>query len=180
MAILTLKGHISRAKDFYNKDSIYMAIGKANPWDASSVVDYDTTKDYDNYPPAPANTDDLLEVIGYKKVEFRSLVVPDENGQLEYRGTKWKIVSEENAVTEGARWVYISTTLTYNELPTNMPYRQVGVYTGLKVKAGVDVNKYALIPAEVDDEGILEVLDNRKPVFRDNDVREQIKIILEF
>lgn len=180
MAILTLQGHVSRAIDFFNKDSIYMAIGKSTPWDKDTVKDYEESRDYDAFPPAPANTDNLLEVIGYKKVEFRSLVVQDDNGTLEYRGSKWKIVPIADAIQMGARWVYISTTLTYNELPTEFPYRQVGVYTGVQLSAGVDENKYNLLPSEVNNPGLLEVLDNRKPVFRDNDVRETIKLIMEF
>lgn len=185
MAILTMRGHISRAMDFYNKDSIYAAIGKSSKWQQGDCKElegdgFDPTKDYDQYPPAPAITDDLLEVIGFKKIEFRSMVVQDENGTLEYRGSKWKIVTPEDALSEGARWIYLSTTLTYNELPTSLPYRQVGIYTGLQPNDDIPDTQYVLLPEEVKDEGILEVLDNRKPIYRDNDIRETLKLILEF
>lgn len=180
MAILTLQGHVSRALDFFHKDSIYMAIGKSTPWNKETVKDFDSERDYDALPPAPANTDEFLEVIGYKKTEYRALVVQDDDGTLEYRGYKWKIVPEDEALEKGARWVYLSTTLTYNELPTDRPYRQVGVYTNTKLAEDTDPNKYNLLPEEVEDAGVLEVLDNRKPVYRDNDVRETIKLVLEF
>lgn len=56
MAVTTLKGHVSRALDFYNKPDIYMGIGKTTPWE-------------DEYnPPTPATTDELTEPAGYKKV----------------------------------------------------------------------------------------------------------------
>lgn len=181
MAICTLQGHVSRAIDFYNKDDMFVCIGKSSPWTSDDMDSYDDSRDYEQYPPAPKNTDVMKEVIGYKRIEFRSLVVQDDvNGTLEYRGTKWRIVPITDALEEGARWVYISTELSYNELPTTLPYRQVGVYTGLKLNDGVNPAIYAVLPDQVKSTGILEVIDNRKPVYRDSDVREKIKLILEF
>lgn len=185
MAILTMRGHISRAMDFFNKESIYIAIGKSTKWKQGDCKElegdgFDSDRDYDQYPPAPAVTDDLLEVIGFKKVESRFLVVQDDDGPIEYRGSKWNMVSAEEAVEKGARWVYISTTLTYNELPTSLPYRQVGVYTNLVPGEDIPESQYVLLPEQVSDTGMLEVLDDRKPVYRESDVREQIKLIMEF
>ena len=75
---------------------------------------------------------------------------------------------------------YISTELSYDELPTDKPYRQVGIYTGLKKVGSVQGNVYNLLPNQVSDKGLLEVIHFRKPVYRDSDVREKLKIILEF
>lgn len=182
MAICTLQGHVSRAMDFRDKESKFIGIGKSTPWSREDIgEEYDSSRDYEQYPPVPRNTDSLKEIIGYKRVEFCSLVAPDDAaGTLEYRGTKWRIVSDSEAVEMGARWVYISTELTYNELPITDPYRQVGVYTGLKLAEGVNPAKYAVLPEEVESNGLLEVIDNRKPIYRDADVKEKIKIILEF
>lgn len=180
MAILTLKSHIARAKDFYNKDDLYFVIGKTSQWSSSDIDNFDASHDYESEPPVPKNTDEMKEIVGYKKIEFKALVKPDDNGSLEYRGTNWKIVSPEDAVAEGARWVYASADLTYNELPVTKPYRQVGLISGLKKASSVQADKYALLPNQVADTGLLEVIDNRKPVYRDTDVREKIKIVLEF
>lgn len=181
MAICTLQGHVSRALDFYNKEGKFICIGKSTPWTSEDVDDFDTSRDYEQYPPEPKNTDVMKEIIGYKRVEFCSMVVQDDvRGTLEYRGTKWRIVPIADAIKEGSRWVYISTELTYNELPITDPYRQVGVYTGLELNEDVNPAKYAILPDEVKDPGLLEVIDNRKPVYRDSDVREKIKLILEF
>ena len=54
------------------------------------------------------------------------------------------------------------------------------MYTGLVRAPGVPTDIYVLLPAQVADPGILEVLDDRKPVYRDADVKEQIKLVLEF
>lgn len=181
MAICTLLGHVSRALAFCEKDNKYFSIGKPTPWAAGEVDDFDETKDYELNPPDPKNTDTILDIVGFKKVEFCSMVVPDNAaGTLEYRGTKWRIVPKEQAYREGARWVYLSVEFTYNELPITVPYRQVGVHTGLVLRADVNPAKYAVLPEEVDDPGILEILDNRKPVYRDSDVKERVRIILEF
>ena len=180
MAICTLKGHVSRALDFYHKNDVYFGIGHPSKWNESEIDSFEKDRDYDRYPPAPKNTDELIDVIGYKKVEARFMVVQDDTGSLEYRGTRWKIVEPSDAIKDGSRWVYISTELAYNELPVALPYRQLGVYSGLKLKDDVNSSLYAVLPDQVKDEGILEVLDNRKPVYRDSDVREKIKLILEF
>lgn len=180
MAICTLQGHVSRAIDFYNKPNIFVCIGKSSPWTADDIDEYDSTVDYEQNPPAPKNTDTMKEVIGYKRMEFKSLVVPDDSGNLEYRGTKWKTVALEEALEKGARWVFVSTELSYNELPITNPYRQVGVYTGLTLKEDVNPALYAVLPEQVENPGILEIIDNRKPVYRDADVREKVKLIIEF
>lgn len=180
MAICTLKAHVSRALDFYNKDSIYFCIGKTSEWDSTDVEDYDSTVDYDQNPPLPTNTSDMSEVIGYKRIEFKSPVVQDDNGTLEYRGTKWRVVNPESAVEEGARWIFLSAGLTYNELPADKPYRKIGVYTGLTPNDDVSSAQYALLPSQVSDPGLLEVIDFRRPIWRDTDVRERICLVLEF
>lgn len=181
MAICTLKAHVARALDFYNKDSIWFGIGKTSKWSVEDLgVDFETERDYDSNPPVPKNTDEITELVGFKRTEFKSLVVQDDNGTLEYRNTKWRIVAPEDAQKVGARWVFLSAGLTFNELPAEKPYRAIGVYTGLKPVEGTSEARYSLVPSQVEDEGMLEVIDFRKPVYRDVDVRERIKLIVEF
>ena len=107
MAITTLKGHVSRAYDFYNKPNKYFGIGKTTPWDNEMT------------PPTPTINDDRVEVVGYKLIESLFMVIPDDNGELVYRDTKWKIVPADQAYEKGARWVYVSTHVSYTELTTN-------------------------------------------------------------
>ena len=180
MAICTLKGHVSRAMDFYNKEGLFFAIAKPTQWSEDSVDTFDPSIDYEQNPPAPKNTDELIDIIGYKRVEFRALVVQDPEGSLEYRNTRWRIVPYDDAVKEGARWVFISSELVYNELPCTVPYRQVGLFSGVKLKDDVNPSLYAVLPDQVKDSGLLEVIDNRKPVYRDVDVKDKIKLVLEF
>ena len=168
MAITTLKGHVSRAYDFYNKPNKYFGIGKTTPWDNEMT------------PPTPTINDDMVEVVGYKLIESLFMVIPDDNGELVYRDTKWKIVPADQAYEKGARWVYVSTHVSYTELTTNISYRQIGLYTNLEKAEGVPTGKSILLPSEVGNPGILEVLDNRPPIYREADQREQLVLIIEF
>lgn len=173
MAVVTLEGHVSRAKDFYDKTEIFFCLGRTSEWP-------DETK-----PPIPQNTDTMEEPAGYKLIETKFLVKPvdvadADEAQLSYRGSRWQIVPYEDAVKEGARWVYISTNINYNDFSTSLTYRQIGIYTGLEKMPNVPVGTSALAPDQVKNPGILEAIDNRTPVYRDMDQREVISTILEF
>ena len=171
MAVTLLAGHVSRALDFYNKSDIYLGLGKTTPWEEG-----------ESNPPTPLNTDSLVEIAGYKKVESKFLVIPDDTGtgELSYQNRRWKIVPYDQAIAKGARWVYISTYIAYNEFPTDLVYRQIGVFTGLKVKSSVTSSSFALTPDQVESQGIPEALDNRTPIYREADQRERLTLIIEF
>ena len=169
MAITTIHAHVNRALDFFGKDTMYFSIGRTSAW-----VD-------DNNPPEPStSTQDISEIIGYKKVEVKYMVVPDEiNGTIVYRNTKWRIVDQAQALTNGARWVYVEANILYTELPLGW-YRQVGLYSGLQKAVGVSGSKYNLLPSEVLDNGVLEVVDNRQPSNRQSDQKDKLTLVLEF
>lgn len=168
MAITTVGAHVSRALDFFAKQDIYFAIGRTTPWED------------DNNPPSP-NSDmtSIDEVIGYKKLEASHLVIPDDAGTISYRESNWKIVPKDDAYTQKAKWVYIETTIRYDELPLGF-YRQIGVYTGLKLKSTTEAGQTALLPDQVEDPGILEIVDNRGPSNRLADQKEKLTLIIEF
>lgn len=169
MPVSTISSHVNRAKAFYDRDDVYFAIGKSTPWGDPDV------------PPDPtSNTTDLLEIIGYKKVELKFLVTPDEdNGTLSYMGRNWAIVQSNDIYTRGAKWLYLETTILPEDLPLGR-YRQIGIYTGLIKAAGVSPAKYALLPTEVMDNGTLEILDNRGDTNRLPDTKDTLKVMIEF
>lgn len=168
MAITTIGAHVSRALDFLGKQDIYFAISRTSPWED------------DNNPPSPnSDTTSLDEIIGFKKLDSIQLVIPDTAGTISYRESNWKPIPKEDAYTQKAKWVYIETTIRYDELPPGF-YRQIGVYTGLVPKDGVDPGKTALLPDEVANAGVLEVVDNRKPSNRLEDQKEKLTMIIEF
>lgn len=180
MASTTVAGHIARAVDFYNTEDIYFGMGKTTSWSADSTPT-STILNNDDNPPEPTSTDNLIEVMGYKRVESKFLVYPDDTGQITCNGRKWKIVvNPEDAQSYGARWVYLASWLLYDELPTETSYRQIGVLTGLTKQDSVPIGKSALFPSEVKDPGILQAIYHRKPVYRDINQREQLMTIITF
>jgi hypothetical protein len=178
MAITTTQGHVARALDFYDRTDVYFAYGRTSAWpnDVNGKPEGDITFQ----PPVEdiaATT--LTELIAYKKVVTKNLVVPDANGTITYRSTKWKIVNPTDALAQGARWVYVQTELAYDEVPL-LTYRQIGLFSRLVKKTSVPAGQLALLPTEVETSGYLEVLDNRKPVTRQVDQKEILELIVEF
>lgn len=160
--------HVNRALEFYRLNSIFFALAKQTPWE-----------DPDNIPD-PLSDSQLDNPWGFKRVESRYLVVPDnESGTIVYKGSKWRVVSEETAYAEKCRWVYISSFIYYDELPMKT-YHQVGVLTGLQLNDGVPPGKVNVLPEDVKSLGTLEILDFRPGISRSPDMREQIGQIIEF
>lgn len=171
MAVTTIHAHVNRAKEFSLRDDVYFAIGKSSPW-----------ADDNNPPDEDFQAIELDDIIGYKKVETAYLVRPvkeDETADIQYREEGWMIVPYDKAIKEGSRWVYLKTNMLYNELPLGY-YRQVGIYTGVVKEVNVPPGQDNLLPGEVSNTGILEVLDNRQPSNRQLDQRETLSLILEF
>lgn len=169
MAITTLKGHVSRAIDFYKKDSIYFLLGRSTAWDDEET------------PPVPQPTDEITEKLAYKVVDSKFLVIPsDKESDITYNGSYWTIVPQKDAYTKGAKWVYISSEINFNDFKDVSQYRQLGVCTNVVKKTDVASGKSNLLPSELSDTGILEILDNRKVINRQLDQSEKISVIIEF
>lgn len=179
MATTLIKGHVSRALDFYNKNSIFFCIGKTSKWSDPSHPEIS-----DSNPPTPKNTDEVQEVVGYRRVDSKFLVRPALDGEtqdvLSYGGKKWKIIKPIDALKDSARWVCIIANIQYSEFPTDISYRQVGVVTGLVPADSVTDGRANLLANQVKDKGIPEVLDNRTPIYREPDQREKLVVIIEF
>ena len=72
------------------------------------------------------------------------------------------------------------SNIQYSEFPTNISYRQIEVVSGLVPADSVVDGRANLLPSQVKDVGIPEVLDNRTPIFREPDQREKLIVIIEF
>lgn len=82
IAIAVTQGHVQRALEFYKKLGKYFIIGGTQTWEDESN------------PPSPSIEEyKLKDVVGLKRVDDCQLVVPDENGEIEYRTQKWRKVS---------------------------------------------------------------------------------------
>lgn len=167
-ACATIGFHVRRALEFYNSDSVFFALAKRSEWEDPNNI------------PNPTTDSVLEDVWAYKRVEARYLVVPDEeNGTITYKKTKWRVVSADRALEEKCRWVYLTSYIYYDELPLEM-YHQIGIYTGLKLKSGIPVGSVNVLPDQVQDPGLLEIIDFRPGIGRSIDMREQLGLIIEF
>lgn len=172
LPVTTIAGHTSRAISFYELNHIYFGIGKTSAWDGE-------TNDGFTVPlPSPSATT-LDELVGMKLCSTKAIVYPDDDGTIVYRTQTWRKVTPEDAIKLGAHWVYIEATIDYDELPA-VSYREIGVFTRVQLNDGVASNKSVLLPSDIKDTGILEVIDQRKVITRNEDSRDTFSMIIEF
>lgn len=172
LPVTTIAGHTSRAISFFELDRVYFGIGRTSPWDG------ETEKGFSAPLPSTSATE-LTELIGLKRCTTKSIVYPDPEGTVVYRDQTWRKVSPEQAIELGAHWVYIEASIDYDELPA-VGYRQIGVFSRVTLKDGVSPTKAVLLPEDIKSTGILEVLDQRKVVTRNEDSRDTFSMIIEF
>ena len=174
LPITTNLGHVDRAMAFYEQDNVYFALGRTTPW-----KDTETT-DPEFVPPTPDPTAEALdELICMKKVSQKLLVMPSDEGTIEYNKTKWKILTKEEAMQYQARWVYVKAEIYYDEIDT-VNYRQMGIYTRVEKRSDIANSKTLLLPEEIKNKGLLIMLNNRHVVTRQPDTRDNYAMIIEF
>ena len=172
LPVTTTMGHVSRAISFYELNNIYFGLGRTSPWSGEDEEDF--------VAPLPSvDTTELTELIGLKRVETKALVIPDDEGTVVYRDQTWKKISPDEAIEQGAHWVYIEASILYDELPASA-YRQIGVHSRVKLADGISEYKSVLLPDEIETQGVLEILDQRKVVTRNEDSRDTFSMIIEF
>lgn len=170
LPIITNTAHCSRALAFVEQGNIYIGIGRTSPWEGENEEGF--------VPPEPdLDAENLDELVGLKKADRVSLVMPDQYGDIEYAKIKFKTLSKDEALREKARWVLIESTIYFEELPP-VPYRQIGVFSRVQAQSGKEKNK-VLMPKDIKDVGILEVLANRKVTTRQSDTKDTYFMVIE-
>ncbi len=166
LAIATLNSHIDTAIQLQERiNSAYIVFGKTSAW-----------ADEENPPEENDKITEISEIVGYKKLKQFSLARPLKAGEDEnnvgypvvtYNSQKWVLVPKNKAYEEEARWLYAEAEIQPNEFPLGR-YRQVGLHLGLTPRTGV--SKHNLLPADVQDKGILHFYENREPQNRTSSV----------
>ena len=153
--------------------------------------------------PLPSlNTYDLDNIIGFKRVSTINFVIPDNNGNLSVGGVTWSKINSDSldeltrlAYVKKSRWIYVDAELTTSEF-ANRTYRQVGLYSNLKVDTTVvsdPGSKTIFLPSEIKKvektvslydnrvyDGILEVYQNKSTTTRSSEYKEMFAWVLEF
>jgi len=177
VAIETLQSHVLMAMQFKDDlPNLWYGMAHTTPWSDEEI------------PPAEdILTSNLGGVIGFKKFDKAQLVVPltasgetdpTTGNEVVYKSQSWEIVSDDQAVEKGARWVYLEVTINPGDLPYSV-YRQVGVYKNLKLQTA-SMNKPAVRPTEVLDQGVLMAYDNRRFQRYDDNVTIKEQIVIKF
>ena len=166
IASRTLVSSVNKALHFYSKrDSMYLGIGGFDPWTD------------EEYPPEPSyDNPTISDIAVYRKVGFSDLVVPDPNGSIVYKdGTQWEVVTEGNAKTEGAKWVYLGAVFVDTDLPL-LSYRKIGLYVDLVTTSTEDI----ALPEQVTSQGDLELIMHTKKVDRYSYQKDVSTFIVQF
>lgn len=154
--VLTLKNNVV----------FWAAVGRTSPWTN------------ENNPPIEEITvQDIVEIQGFKKIDFISACKEDVNGEIIFKDKKYSIVSDVNAYSYGARWVYVRAILLYENFPL-CTYRQIGIYADTVPSAGHET-KNILLPSQVDSNGALMIYNNIPPVIRDANSKNIIEAVIE-
>ena len=82
-------------------------------------------------------------------------------------------------IAESCRSCLVGTWIRYDELPL-FPYRVIGVFNRLQKASGVPSNSTVLLPNQVQEPGIMECVQYRRPFSRNIDQREYLSVIIEF
>ena len=169
MAVTTYAGRARRALLHKTNSTYWMAIGRTTAWD-----------DEENPPdPSPSATA-IEEPIVYVTPTSVSLCKVVSSGEdVTHLGTKYAFVADEDAIDEGARFLYM---LGRFDPTSGQPYdtfRQVALYSNLTPSTGHESDSW-LAPANVDDAGLLEYLDNDVSTIMTDTRLEVIEIMIEF
>ena len=196
--VATYASHVGKAINFFfNTPNLMFAIGRSTPWgDLPGEHSEDQLID-DNNPPYPSlDATDIFEIIGYKRCTNKYFVIPDETSpEPIVDGVHWRkisldtVPSDEEAAklllidkvkTYKARWIYLDFQLDPNDF-VGFTYRQIGLYSDLKILPPATQSMKIYTPDLIQTgSGILEVVQNRKPVARQIDQRELVSVVLEF
>jgi hypothetical protein len=146
-----------------------MAIGRTTVWD-----------DEEN-PPDPSPTASAIEEpIVYVTPSQVSLCKVVSTGEdVTHLGTKYAFVADEDAVDEGARFLYMLGRFDPTSGQPYATFRQVALYSNLVPGTGHESDSW-LAPANVSDAGLLEYLDYDVSTIMTDTRLEVIEIMIEF
>ena len=169
MAVTTYSGRARRALLHKTNSTYWVAIGRTTAWDDEEVPP-------DPSPSASAITEPIVYVTP-TTVSLCKVVTSGED--ITHLGTKYELVDDVDAITEGARYLYIMARFDPTSGQPYDTFRQVALYSNLVPASGHESDNW-LEPANVSDEGLLEYLDNDVATIMTTTRLEVIEIMIEF
>lgn len=169
MGVTTYTGRSRRALLNKQNSTYWVGLGRTSAWDNESV------------PPSPSPAaSGIEEAIVFKKPSTVSLCTTvASGGDFTHLSQDYAYVTDDNALTEGARYLYLSTTFDPSAGEPYGDFRQVGVFSNLAPAVGYESATY-LDPANVTASGTLEYLDNATVATMGPTRQEVIEIVIEY
>lgn len=151
MTVTTNNARVLLALDLVQKySSVYFSIGQSDKWNTN-----------DTPPEESANSTAISNPIAYVQVKVATLCRPLQQNEavpsdaITWGNDTYVRVSQADAYTQGATYVYFESTLSKADVTTNdsVAFRASGVQVGLKVNSGV--TSPVVKPTQVSDAGVL-------------------------
>lgn len=160
MAILTNSGRVATATAVKSQE-IHLAWGSgAEQWDILAE---------------PENITDttLVSEIGRRKASFVAYCVPDEEGDIEVPNGKFRTSATPT------KYLYMRFSFDFSDAPASS-IRELGVFVGTKVLDGLPPGQMYFVPAEIEDPGMLLMLEHIPRFDRSASVRQTFEFVVTF
>lgn len=160
MAILTNSGRIAMAASVKSQP-IHLAWGRGSPdWDAAPQAE-------------GVEATALVNEIGRRKATYVSYCEPDEQGEIVLpTGTFREVV-------DATKHLYMRFSFDYTDAPS-ADIRELGVFVGTQVAAGLPAGQMYFDPAQVTASGLLLLLEHVDAFPRSASVRQVFEFVVTF
>ena len=159
MAILTNTGRSELVKAILEQP-IFMAWGRADgTWTSPESEAIDATA--------------LQDVIGFRKATQVSYCEPDDNGAIEVSSGKFTLTNEQT------RHLFLQFRFDFSDA-LGETIREIGVFLNTQLKAGLPEGQVYFANDEVTNAGQMLLLENYRPLVRDEGVRESFDFVVTF
>lgn len=159
MAILTNSGRAAVAASV-KAQTIHMAWGSGDPaWDTTPV-------------PEPLDATALVAELGRRKATQVLFCTPAADGELVVPQGRF------SASSDPTKYLYMRFSFDFEDAAAST-IREVAVFLGTVVKAGVPAGKDYVVPSELDKPGQMLVLERIAKLERSASIRQQFEFVIQ-
>ncbi|MCG7536497.1 hypothetical protein [Pseudoalteromonas sp. OOF1S-7] len=124
-------------------------------------------------PSEPISAAQLADPLGYRKVKIQGFCEPDEQGDIEVQGARYRHCAEPT------RHVYCQFIFDFEDAQGET-IRELGIFSGTTFTTDVPGGQVYVSPDQVVSPGTLLLLDHRAPLVREPGVRESFEFVMSF
>ena len=124
-------------------------------------------------PPEDAGATGLLDEVGRRTATQVQFVVPDVAGEIVLPSGSFTLSGTPT------NHLFISTQFDFADASSSV-IREIGVFVGTELIAGLPPGQEYFVPAEIDGPGRLLHIENIDPLYRSPAIRESFQIVITF